>query len=118
MRLPLRFVTSTLSPAATADFRQLASDLESRRWILQPTRSTPDDSYWRRVVALRLKGGEASVAAAHAAMLHCGARGYLKSHRAQRRLRESYFSPSSLRHQAARKMLQAPELAPDFAPEF
>ena len=34
---------------------------------------------------------EASVAAAHAAMLHCGARGYLKSHRAQRRLREAYF---------------------------
>ena len=24
-------------------------------------------------------------------MLHCGARGYLKSHRAQRRLREAYF---------------------------
>ena len=35
--------------------------------------------------------GDASVAAAHAAMLHCGARGYLKSHRAQRRLREAYF---------------------------
>jgi alkylation response protein AidB-like acyl-CoA dehydrogenase len=50
-----------------------------------------DESYWRRVVALRLRIGEASVAAAHAAMLHCGARGYLKSHRAQRRLRESYF---------------------------
>ena len=50
-----------------------------------------DDSYWRRVVALRLRAGDASVAAAHAAMLHCGARGYLKSHRAQRRLREAYF---------------------------
>ena len=35
--------------------------------------------------------GDAGVAAAHAAMLHCGARGYLKSHRAQRRLREAYF---------------------------
>ena len=43
------------------------------------------------MVALRLRAGEASVAAAHAAMLHCGARGYLMSHRAQRRLRESYF---------------------------
>ena len=50
-----------------------------------------DDSYWRSVVALRLRAGDASVAAAHAAMLHCGARGYLKSHRAQRRLREAYF---------------------------
>src|SRR5437660_34159 len=38
-----------------------------------------------------LRAGEASVAAAHAAMLHCGARGYLMSHRAQRRLREAYF---------------------------
>ena len=50
-----------------------------------------DDSYWRRVVALRLRIGDASVAVANAAMLHCGARGYLMSHRAQRRLREAYF---------------------------
>jgi hypothetical protein len=50
-----------------------------------------EDSYWRRVIALRLRAGEACVAAAHATMLHCGARGYLMSHRAQRRLREAYF---------------------------
>ena len=50
-----------------------------------------DDDYWRTVVELRLEAGDASVAAAHAAMLHCGARGYLMSHRAQRRLREAYF---------------------------
>ena len=31
------------------------------------------------------------MAAAHAAMLHTGARGYMKSHRAQRRMREAYF---------------------------
>ncbi len=49
------------------------------------------EDYWRRVVALRLRMGDATVAAANAAMLHCGARGYLKSHRAQRRLREAYF---------------------------
>jgi hypothetical protein len=56
--------------------------------------ATPYDAsadYWERVIAIRLRLGEASVAAAHAAMLHCGARGYLKSHRAQRRLREAYF---------------------------
>src|SRR6266436_2042561 len=74
-----------------ADFRQLASDLESQTMELAADPFNADDSYWRRVVALRLKAGEASVAAAHAAMLHCGARGYLKSHRAQRRLREAYF---------------------------
>jgi len=44
-----------------------------------------------QVVELRLQAGDACVAAAHAAMLHCGARGYLKSHRVQRRLREAYF---------------------------
>ena len=31
------------------------------------------------------------MAAAHAAMLHCGARGYIANATAQRRLRESYF---------------------------
>jgi alkylation response protein AidB-like acyl-CoA dehydrogenase len=31
------------------------------------------------------------MAAAHAAMLHTGARGYHKSHSAQRRMREAYF---------------------------
>jgi hypothetical protein len=42
-------------------------------------------------------------------MLHCGARGYLKSHRAQRRLRESYFvaivTPAT---KQLRKMLAEP----------
>jgi alkylation response protein AidB-like acyl-CoA dehydrogenase len=73
------------------DFRQLLSDLESETMKLARDPFNADDSYWRHVVELRLKIGEASVAAAHAAMLHCGARGYLMSHRAQRRLREAYF---------------------------
>ncbi len=49
------------------------------------------DAYFRRVVAARLAAGEASVAAANAALLHCGARGYVAAHRCQRRLREAYF---------------------------
>ncbi|MEP9354800.1 acyl-CoA dehydrogenase family protein [Xanthobacter sp. KR7-65] len=56
--------------------------------------ATPyDDSrdYWRRVVAARLLAGEKSVEAAHNAMLHCGARGYVRASRCQRRLREAYF---------------------------
>lgn len=56
--------------------------------------ATPDDTgpdYWRRVVAARLLAGEKSVEAAHFAMLHCGARGYVRAHRCQRRLREAYF---------------------------
>jgi alkylation response protein AidB-like acyl-CoA dehydrogenase len=74
-----------------ADFCELLSDLETEAMQLARDPFNGDDGYWRGVVELRLKIGEAAVAAAHAAMLHCGARGYLKSHRAQRRLREAYF---------------------------
>ncbi|HEX5392432.1 MAG TPA: acyl-CoA dehydrogenase family protein [Rhodocyclaceae bacterium] len=43
------------------------------------------------VLRIRLAGGELSLRAANAAMLHQGARGYLKNATAQRRLREAYF---------------------------
>jgi hypothetical protein len=88
-------------------FRDLLADFEAETMALARDPFNPDDGYWRRVVALRLNIGEASVAAAHAAMLHCGARGYLKSHRVQRRLREAYFvaivTPAT---KQLRKMLQ------------
>jgi len=45
----------------------------------------------RRVFAARLVAGQLSIAAASAALLHAGARGYLNHAPAQRRLRESYF---------------------------
>jgi len=50
-----------------------------------------DQGYWRAVIEARLAISEVAVAAAHAAMLHCGARGYIANATAQRRLRESYF---------------------------
>jgi alkylation response protein AidB-like acyl-CoA dehydrogenase len=50
-----------------------------------------DPAYWRAVIETRLSAGETSVLAAHAAMLHCGARGYVATAAAQRRLREAYF---------------------------
>jgi alkylation response protein AidB-like acyl-CoA dehydrogenase len=78
-------------PQQPDDFKALLGGLESETMELARDPFNADDGYWRAVVALRLKIGEASVAAAHAAMLHCGARGYLRSHRAQRRLREAYF---------------------------
>lgn len=43
------------------------------------------------VLKLRLAGGELSLRAANAAMLHMGAKGYLQRSPAQRRLREAYF---------------------------
>jgi alkylation response protein AidB-like acyl-CoA dehydrogenase len=78
-------------PQQPTDFQGLLADLESQTMELARDPYNADDGYWRQVVALRLQAGDASVAAAHAAMLHCGARGYLMSHRAQRRLREAYF---------------------------
>jgi alkylation response protein AidB-like acyl-CoA dehydrogenase len=87
---PLGHVNRYL-PQQPADFERLLSDLETETMQLARDPFNADDGYWRRVVELRLHIGEASVAAAHAAMLHCGARGYLKSHRVQRRLREAYF---------------------------
>jgi alkylation response protein AidB-like acyl-CoA dehydrogenase len=94
-------------PQQPADFQGLLSDLESQTMELARDPFNVDDGYWRSVVDLRLQAGDACVAAAHAAMLHCGARGYLKSHRAQRRLREAYFvaivTPAT---KQLRKMLQ------------
>ena len=78
-------------PQQPVQFKELFAELERETMALARDPFNPDDNYWRKVVALRLRAGDASVAAAHAAMLHCGARGYLKSHRAQRRLREAYF---------------------------
>lgn len=65
--------------------------LESEIRTLAASPFERGDAYWKRVVAARLATSELSLEASQAAMLHCGARGYVKSHRAQRRLRESYF---------------------------
>jgi alkylation response protein AidB-like acyl-CoA dehydrogenase len=65
--------------------------MESKVDALAATPFETDPSYWRAVIEARLAAGEASVAAAHAAMLHCGARGYVTTGAAQRRLREAYF---------------------------
>jgi alkylation response protein AidB-like acyl-CoA dehydrogenase len=78
-------------PQQPQQFKELFGELERETMMLARDPYNSEDSYWRKVIALRLRAGEASVAAAHAAMLHCGARGYLKSHRVQRRLREAYF---------------------------
>jgi alkylation response protein AidB-like acyl-CoA dehydrogenase len=87
---PLGHVNRYL-PQQPVQFRELHAEFEKEAMALASDPYSADDTYWRRVVALRLRIGDASVAAAHGAMLHCGARGYLKSHRAQRRLREAYF---------------------------
>jgi hypothetical protein len=73
---------------------QLAEQLGEMESEVDRLAATPfetDQSYWRAVIEARLVAGEASIAAAHAAMLHCGAGGYVTTGAAQRRLREAYF---------------------------
>lgn len=50
-----------------------------------------DPAYMKAILELRLAGGELSLRAAQAAMLHAGASGYLIDAAAQRRLREAQF---------------------------
>jgi alkylation response protein AidB-like acyl-CoA dehydrogenase len=72
----------------------LAEKLEAIERTVARLAATPfeiDPAYWREVVEARLLAGETSVHAAHGAMLHCGARGYIAGATAQRRLREAYF---------------------------
>lgn len=49
------------------------------------------DEYFREVLQLRLAAGELALKASQSAMLHTGAKGYLRTAPAQRKLRESYF---------------------------
>ncbi|MFW5654513.1 MAG: acyl-CoA dehydrogenase family protein [Roseicyclus sp.] len=73
------------------DFEAALAELEAEIDALARTPFDPSMAYFRRVLTARLKGGEAAMAAAHNAMLHCGARGYVGKGAAQRRLREAYF---------------------------
>jgi alkylation response protein AidB-like acyl-CoA dehydrogenase len=73
------------------DFAEELAAMETEAFELCKTPFDESPAYFRRVIAARLAAGEASVRAAHYAMLHCGARGYVRSGAAQRRLREAYF---------------------------
>jgi alkylation response protein AidB-like acyl-CoA dehydrogenase len=73
------------------DFMAKLEALEARVRDLAATPYDTSDEYFQAVVEARLEAGDLTMAAAHAAMLHTGARGYHKSHRAQRRMREAYF---------------------------
>ena len=87
----LGHVNKYLTAQQPEDFTSALSALENEVQILASTPYESSDFYWRRVVEARLQIGDLTMAAAHAAMLHTGARGYMKSHRAQRRMREAYF---------------------------
>lgn len=73
------------------DFEAELAGMEALVEELCATPFSTDPAYFKRVVEARLVAGEASVQAAHYAMLHQGARGYVSQGAAQRRLREAYF---------------------------
>lgn len=82
--------------------RFLDDQADDLRQLLIPTReqtyrlaalldSDPNAQVMPEVLKVRLAGGELSLRAAQAAMLHQGAKGYLAHSAAQRKLREAYF---------------------------
>jgi alkylation response protein AidB-like acyl-CoA dehydrogenase len=87
----LGHVNKFLKAQQPEDFAEslMALDKEVRELAAMPYETSP--SYWRRVVQARLDAGDLTMAAAHAAMLHNGARGYMMGNRTQRRMREAYF---------------------------
>ncbi|MBV8839508.1 MAG: acyl-CoA/acyl-ACP dehydrogenase [Alphaproteobacteria bacterium] len=87
---PLGHVNKYLDVQPEELTAQLAG-LEATVARLATTPFETDASYWRAVIEARLAASEASIAAANAAMLHCGARGYVMGGAAQRRMREAYF---------------------------
>ncbi|MCF8476089.1 MAG: acyl-CoA/acyl-ACP dehydrogenase [Pseudolabrys sp.] len=89
-RGPLGHVNKYLDVQPEPLAEQLAAmEAEVARLAASPFETDP--GYWRAVIEARLAAGDASVAAAHGAMLHCGARGYVANAATQRRLREAYF---------------------------
>jgi alkylation response protein AidB-like acyl-CoA dehydrogenase len=78
-------------PEQPEQFREQLAGMRAAVAELCETPFETDPGYWRKVLEARLVAGDATVAAAHAAMLHQGARGYVIQGAAQRRIREAYF---------------------------
>lgn len=90
VRKPLGHVNGYLDKQPE-DFAETLAALETEIDALAQTPFDHGIGYFRRVLEARLAGGEAAMEAAHYAMLHCGARGFVGPGEAQRRMRESYF---------------------------
>lgn len=90
MRAPLGHVNAYL-PDQPEDFLEKLAAMEATIAELCATPYETGKDYLIAVIRARLEAGDLAVAAAHNAMLHCGARGYVADGVAQRRLREAYF---------------------------
>lgn len=67
------------------------NDVEEAGLVLAEDPFETSDDYFREVLQLRLACSELALRAAQSVMLHTGAKGYLQSAPAQRKLREAYF---------------------------
>lgn len=81
-----RYLPEQAEPIAAALERL---ERETKALCATPLETSPD--YLRWVLQSRIDAGDGAIRAAHTAMLHLGARGYVRTARAQRRLREAYF---------------------------
>lgn len=90
MRKPLGHINQYLDVQPEQISEQLFR-METAVFELVRTPFEPGKDYFIEVIRTRLQAGEAAVQAAHHAMLHSGARGYVGNGVAQRRLREAYF---------------------------
>lgn len=91
VRSSLGHVNKYLTTQQPEQFEEELAALEAEVSDLAEQPYETSDAFWRRVVQARLDAGDLTMAAAHASMLHAGARGYLKSSPVQRRMREAYF---------------------------
>jgi alkylation response protein AidB-like acyl-CoA dehydrogenase len=69
---------------------ELDDAVEAAMALAEDPFETSDD-FFREILELRLAAGELAIRASQSAMLHTGAKGYLRTAPAQRKLRESYF---------------------------
>lgn len=73
---------------------ELQAELDDAREAVLALAEEPfddSDDYFREILQLRLAASELALRASQSAMLHTGAKGYLHTAPAQRKLRESYF---------------------------
>ena len=82
---------NALLPVQPDEIEERLEALTARVRALAVTPRETAPHFMRHVLTARLACSELSLEAAQAAMLHAGARGYVQTAPAQRRLRESYF---------------------------
>ena len=73
------------------ELHEVLDDAVEAALALAETPFETSDEFFRELLELRLAAGELARRASQSAMLHTGAKGYLKAAPAQRKLRESYF---------------------------